>query len=114
MNVLICGTRNKGSREELVEAIEESGFDITTVGSGGAVGPDQLGIWWAEKVGKVKVKLFDPTHRAKGWGADHNPSPIIEWSEALICLWDGASTNTANTIEEARAHGRPVFIKDVV
>ncbi len=111
MNVVICGTRNKGSREELLEAIEASGFEITAVGSGGCVGPDQLGIWWAHKVGGVSVRFFE--NRRKFASDDVKPSPIIEWADAVIALHDGESENTANTIEEARAHGKPVYVKEV-
>lgn len=110
MNVVICGTRNKGTREDLLEAIEESGFDITAVGSGGAVGPDQRGIWWADNVGRVPVKLFRNYNRSKEMDSS---SQIIGWADAVIALWDGESKNTKNTIEEARARGRQVFVKEI-
>ena len=47
MKVLIAGSRSIVEPDVVREAIAASGFDITTVLSGGAKGVDRLGEEWA-------------------------------------------------------------------
>lgn len=54
---MICGPRDCEDWDMLEEAIEESGFDITMVISGGATGVDSMAVEWAKQKG-IPYKIF--------------------------------------------------------
>lgn len=126
MKTIIAGTRNIVSMSLLLEAIEESNFEITEVVCGDAKGADELGNTWGIN-NKINVKHFPADwkniqapgaivkqnqygkYNAKA-GMDRNEQMAC-YSEALIALWDGKSRGTKNMIELARKHGLKIFIK---
>ena len=58
MKCVICGSRNIRDYELLKQAIQESGFEITEVISGGAMGADTLGEKWAEENGIKLTRML--------------------------------------------------------
>ena len=110
MRTIIAGTRTLTDYALVVEAVKASGFDITVVISGAARGIDRLGERWAENNG-LPVERFpadwDTYLKAAG---DIRNGEMVAVAEALIAIWDGVSTGTANCIEQARERGLKVFV----
>lgn len=128
MKTIIAGTRTLTmfQLDELVTAIDLSGFKITEVVSGAAPGGDFLGEQYAMHLG-LPVKKFPAAwddldapgavirrnrHGEKynvRAGVDRNLA-MAEYAEALIALWDGKSTGTADMILQAHRHGLRVYV----
>jgi hypothetical protein len=114
MKCVICGSRVIRNYELLKQAILESGFEITEVISGGAIGADSLGERWAEE---NNIKL---TRMPANWGTYGKHAGFIRNREmvryaapdgSVIALWDGESRGTEHTIGLARDHKLKLFIK---
>lgn len=115
MKVIICGDREFEDYEVLCQVIEESGFKITEVVSGGARGVDKLGETWA-KNNKKKLKKFPAKwndldapgavvktgeygeYNAKA-GFDRN-AQMADYAQACIALFAGGN-GTRDMIEQA-------------
>lgn len=96
----------------VADAIMKSGWrdQITEVVSGGARGIDMAGEKWAEAMTPpVPVKRFIPD-----WSVGKAAGPIrnrkmAEYGDALILIWNGASTGSANMKKEAQARGLKIY-----
>lgn len=128
MKTIIAGTRTLTMfhLDELVTAVDLSGFKITEVVSGCAPGGDFLGEQYAMHLG-LPVKKFPAAwddleapgavvrRRRNGEqynvraGFDRNLA-MARYGEALIALWDGNSTGTADMILQAHRHGLRVHV----
>lgn len=111
MKVIIAGSRKfDDNAHHLVRyAVKMSGFDITEVVSGGAVGIDEYGELWAE-TNHVPVQQFIPdwkTHGKKA-GIIRN-SKMAEYAGALIAIWDSSSTGTKDMIAQMKRRRKPIF-----
>lgn len=127
MRVIIAGDREFDNYDMLEKAIEQSGFEITEVVSGGARGADQLGEMWA-KAHKIPVKVFEADWnniKAKGaivkvnqWNKKYNANAgfernqqMADYADALIALQpDGVTPGTQDMIKRAKKRGIDVFI----
>jgi hypothetical protein len=125
MKVIIAGGRNISNIGFLIEAIDQSGFEITEVICGLAAGADILGKEWAENNG-IPVKEFPAewdridvpgaivkyrsgkSYNARA-GHDRN-AKMAEYADALIALWDGRSPGTKGMIKEADKRKLSIFI----
>jgi hypothetical protein len=85
------------------EAVRRSGFQVETLLCGGADGADTAGEQWAQRH-DIDIEYFEPRY-------DRHPgkqAPIIRntnmvaMSSAVIALWNGESSGTADAIEKAR------------
>lgn len=113
MKVIIAGSRTIADMAMLVQAIADSGFEITEVVSGGARGVDKLGELWAvQNFTTATVFPADWSSHGKAAGTIRNRQ-MAEYADALIALWDGESRGTKNMIEEAAARGLKVFVMEV-
>lgn len=128
MKTIVAGTRTLTlfNLDELVTAIDLSGFKITEVVSGGAQGGDFLGEQYALHrelpVRKFEARWDDLTApgavvRRNRRGEQYNVRAgfdrnllMAQYAEALIALWDGKSTGTADMILQAHRHGLRVFV----
>lgn len=91
----------------LEAAIEESGFQITGVISGGAGGPDRAGEQWAAR-NDVPTTVIKPNWKlGRGAGLIANRE-LAAAGEALIAIHDGESTGTQDMIDHMKAAGMPV------
>lgn len=113
MRLLICGSRDvQLSEDELNETLELRGFlyDIDTIISGGARGPDTTAIEWARHRG-VPLLIYTPDWKRYGnrAGLVRNKYMVDECDQCLA-FWDGMSTGTKYTMEYAASHGKPVCI----
>lgn len=106
MRVIIAGGRDFDDYEAVCRAVEQSGFDMTEVISGGATGADELGEWWAYQHGVPFGRCSADWER---WG--HAAGPIrnremADMADALIALPGGRGT--ADMVRQMRKRGKPV------
>ncbi len=101
MKTIIAGSRNCNNIKELIKAIEDCNWVITTVISGKAKGADTLGELWAKY---MKVPIIEFPADWKTYGRSAGPRRNIQMAdnaEALIALWDGESRGTKHMISVA-------------
>ena len=110
MRTIIAGSRSVKHYEVVRKAIRDSGFEITKVVSGGALGADKLGEEWARD-NQIPVQRFpaDWTRHGKSAGPLRNIQ-MAENADALIAIWDGVSRGTKHMIEAAAQRGLMVHI----
>lgn len=110
MKVIIAGTRRIGDWTAVHKAVEESGFKISEVVSGGAPGPDTIGESLARLHG-MPVKVFPADWKKFGKAAGpYRNKQMADYADALIAVWDGESTGTLNMINQMKSQGKPVYI----
>ncbi len=132
MRVIIAGDRECADLDLIERAVQQSGFDVTEVVSGGARGADKTGELWA-KVHNVPVKIFKAdwdnvktkgaivktrpnpwTHKLEKYNANAGFSrneEMAEYAEALIALQpDGPTNGTQDMIKRAKAHKLQIHI----
>ena len=121
MKTIIAGSREIRDYDEVMRAIEASGFknEITEVISGMAKGPDILGFSWARTFG-IPRKAFPlewlpdgksgKVDRAAGIKRNIRMAEYAAPDGALIAVWDGQSPGTRHMIETARKKGLRVFV----
>lgn len=128
MKVIIAGSRSITNYNLLKEAIEESGFSISEIVSGGAKGVDSLGEKYA-KENNISLKIFKAD-----WKNLNTPNAIIKmgkygkynakagidrnekmgnYADALIAIWDRKSKGTKHMIEYMKKINKLTFIKIV-
>jgi hypothetical protein len=86
---------------------------IDAIISGGAKGPDSLGIKWANEY-KIPIVLFKPDWNQYGKSAGIRRN--IEMSnvaDALVAVWDGESRGTKHMISRMKELGKPVYVKEL-
>jgi hypothetical protein len=121
MKVIIAGTRYKDADQKnpfddyalIVEAVERSGFKITEVVSGCAIGTDRLGEQWA-KANNIPVKEMPATpHDWHQYGKRAGPmrnKRMAEYADAAIVVWDGKSPGTRNMVENMIRRKKPYYV----
>ena len=110
MKTIIAGSRNIIDYHQVTKAVEESGFQITEVVSGGANGVDKLGEHLA-KASLLHCKVFAADWNKYGKRAGYvRNSQMAEYAEALIAVWDGKSRGTDHMIRTAKTQGLKVFV----
>ncbi len=113
MKVIIGGGRDYDDYDGLLEAVGQSGFDITAVVSGGAKGVDALGERYANEMNKP-LFIFKADWKTHGRGAGPvRNQKMADKADALIAIWNGESRGTKNMIETATKQGLPVYVKRV-
>lgn len=130
MKTIIAGSRNlKTNMAYLTKVINESGFTITEVVSGGARGIDKLGENWAI-AHKVPFKIFYADwknldapyaiiregqygkYNARA-GFDRNEK-MGDYADQLIAIWDGESPGTLSMINIMTNLNKPLHINTVI
>jgi len=112
VKVIIAGSRTVTNPLAIESAIQDSGFIITEVVSGGARGADMLGEQWAKANG-IPVKVFpaDWNTHGKSAGAIRN-GQMAKYANALIAVCDGITPGTQDMIRQAKRCGLKVYIKE--
>lgn len=118
MKVIIAGSRNINNQKLIEDAINESGFEITQVISGGCRGVDKGGEFWAANNNipcRIISANWDQFGKSAGFIRNENMSNI---AEALIALWEidengNGSKGTRNMINIARNKNLKVFVKEI-
>jgi hypothetical protein len=113
VRTIIAGSRHIDDYNAVVKAVEESGFNITTVISGGARGVDSLGERWAVENGidiHQHFALWDKYGRAAG---PIRNSEMVSDADSLILVWDGESRGSKDILDKAIKAGLKVYEKVV-
>lgn len=98
------------SKVKVLEAIQESGFEITELVCGMAQGIDLIARGWALESG-IPVKEFPAEWDLYGRAAGpRRNQQMAEYAEALIAIWDGKSSGTKNMITKAEKLGLGIHI----
>lgn len=110
MKVIIAGSREGFTLEDVYKAWDQSDIPISEVVSGTARGVDRFGEDFAAKEG-IAVKQFpaDWDKHGKSAGYRRN-SDMADYADALIALWDGKSKGTKHMIDLATKKGILVYI----
>lgn len=113
MRVIIAGSRSYTDYSVLCQAITESGFDITTIISGGATGVDALGEKYAMEH-NIPLERFPAewTKYGKAAGPMRNRT-MAQSADALIALKTPNSLGTADMIRQATKHGLKAYVKGI-
>lgn len=111
MKTIIAGSRDITDYSLVMEAIQESEFEISEVVSGTAKGVDRLGELWATNH-KIPVKHYpaDWNKYGKSAGPIRNQE-MANYADALIAVWDGKSRGTKNMIDQAKEKGLKVYVR---
>jgi hypothetical protein len=113
MKVIVAGSRGISDPNAVADAIEQSGWDITEIVSGGAAGVDLLGEAFA-RFAKIEIKQFIPDWRKYGKRAGPlRNKDMAKYADGLIAIWDGQSRGTKNMIDEMQALKKPVIVRVV-
>jgi predicted Rossmann fold nucleotide-binding protein DprA/Smf involved in DNA uptake len=113
MKVIIAGSRDIQNYSLIVDAVEESGFSVTHVISGGASGVDQLGEQYAINL-HLNLTIFEADWEQHGRSAGpRRNKQMASEADALVAIWDGKSKGTKNMIELARKFGLKVYVKTI-
>ena len=111
MKIIIAGGRDFDDYLLLLQAVVKANFDITEVVSGGAPGADTLGELFASDM-DLPLKRFPADWKRLGRAAGPiRNGEMAQYADALIAMWDGVSTGTANMIKQATERGLKVHIE---
>lgn len=113
MKVIIAGSRTISDASLVVDAVIESGFEITHIISGDAPGVDSIGAMLGE-VMEIPVLHFPAEWDEYGNSAGifRNGKMAIE-ADALVAVWDGKSPGTSNMISRMQRMEKTVYVKVV-
>lgn len=101
MKVIIAGPKDFNDYSVLSRAVEQSGFQITEVVSGKALGVDALGERWARERG-IPIAEFPADWKAHGkFAGPKRNGEMADYADALVALWDGQSKGTGSMIKKA-------------
>lgn len=110
MITIIAGCRGITDYPLVTEAVKISGFDITEVVSGGAMGVDALGERWADE-NEIPIRRFPAYWKEYGkMAGPMRNKEMAKYAEALIAVWDGKSRGTSNMIDEGRKERLKIYI----
>lgn len=110
MKVLVCGSRTYHRIPEIGRRLARlpRGSEII---HGGARGADSYAAIYARALG-IPERAYPADWRGKGKRAGilRNLAMLDEKPDLVIAFWDGQSTGTKHTIDEARRRGIPVEV----
>ncbi len=107
MRVIVAGSRTVKEK-----AIAASGFKVTEVVSGNAVGVDLIGEVWAI-VRNIPVKRFPANWSLGKTAGFQRNQEMADYASALVAVWKGGSGGTRDMIERATKAGLKVYVEVV-
>jgi len=110
MKVIIAGSRTINDYTMVCHAVLRSGFSISRVLSGMAVGADALAIRYATENG---LPLDPYPAQWSNWGRSAGHKRNVQMAhnaDGLIAVWDGQSRGTQHMIYVAKARRLQVFV----
>lgn len=110
MKVIIAGSRDVNDYSLVVKAIESSGYNITEVVCGCAIGIDTLGEQWA-RANNIPIKEMpaDWDRNGRAAGPIRNRQ-MAEYADAAIVVWDGKSLGSRNMVENMIRRKKPYYV----
>ncbi len=108
LRVVVAGSRDIVDKKLVFRLLDNSKFDIYQVVCGCAKGIDSLGREWAIK-NRIRVKEFPAEWEKYGKRAGMlRNKEMVDYADAVICIWDGKSKGTLNTIEYTEKCNKPL------
>lgn len=105
MKVVVCGSRSIESYGLVRSAIEGAPFDVDHIIHGGARGVDNSAKRYAA-INGIEATEINPDYGLHGDSAPlKRNTEMVKKGHGLIAVWDGESSGTKHTIEEAKQHG---------
>lgn len=100
MKILIAGSRTFNDYDLLSKSIIESGYNISEIIHGGAIGADQLAQKYAHE-NNIPTKIFRPKYENFPNNPKYAPLArnlvMVDYCDAAILFWDGKSKGTEFT-----------------
>lgn len=115
MKVVIAGSRTIGNKyySHLLTAVKNSGYSITEVVSGCAIGVDRMGEKYAIANGiDIKKMPADWNTYNKSAGPIRN-AKMADYADAAIILWDGKSSGSKNMLDNMKKRNKPYYLEYV-
>jgi hypothetical protein len=112
LRLAIIGSRGVTDKDFIFEKLNEIFKEKkpTEVVSGGAKGPDTIGVQWANSL-DIPTTVFKPDWEKYGRGAGmRRNTTIVENCDHLIAFWDGESRGTQDSIYKAKKLGKNVLV----
>lgn len=110
MRVIIAGSRTIHDYAVIEQAIDESGFDMSTVLCGMCKGVDLMGKRWAEE-SATPVEEYPAEWDQYGLRAGPIRNGLmVAAADVLIAIWDGRSRGTVDVIKQALDYPIPVYV----
>ena len=111
MKIIIFGSRHLNpSIDVLHSIIVNNQVNITQIIDGGCRGIDQLG----KEYGLIhKIPVTTVAAEWNRYGRSAGPirnAKMVELADMGICIWDGKSKGTLDTINKLKATGKPVIV----
>lgn len=112
MKVLVSGSRDIDDTKIVYDAIAKSPWQPDTIIHGDAMGVDSI----ADRYARIK-SIDRDVHPIPDWvwekvGRKAGPMRngfMVDHADALIAVWDGESSGTKNTMQQAESEGLPVY-----
>ncbi len=108
MKTAVIGSRNFDNYDLLTATL--AGEPITELLTGGASGADSLAACYARKQGLTLTEILPDWRRHGRSAGPIRNGELIRQAERVIAFWDGKSPGTKDTINKARAAGKPVRV----
>ena len=110
MRTIIAGSREGFDYADVLCAVHECGWSVTTVISGNARGVDSLGERFANHR-QIPCEIYPANWNLHGKSAGYKRNELMATkAEALIALWDGESRGTKHMINIAKRQGLRIYI----
>jgi hypothetical protein len=112
IKIAIIGSRGITDKDFIFEKLSDIFKEKkpSEVISGGAKGPDTIGVLWAESLG-IPTVVYKPDWERYGRGAGmRRNTTIVENCDHLIAFWDGESKGTQDSIYKAKKLGKNVLV----
>jgi hypothetical protein len=111
MRTIVAGCRYGVDYADVVDAIEQCGWTLSVIISGGASGADAHGEHYAVSHG-IQFEVYRADWKKHGLGAGPiRNAQMANVAEALIAIWDGNSVGTLNMITVAKKLGLKTHVK---
>lgn len=113
MKIIIAGSRILTDYSIVCRAVENSGFDISMVISGGSRGVDTLGEQWARQH-KISLERFTANWERYGNRAGNlRNREMAVYADGLLAIWNGQSRGTKDMIDVMFERKKPIFIYSI-
>jgi hypothetical protein len=118
MKVIIAGTRYKDKANKIsfddyklvAHGVERSGYEITEVVCGMAIGVDKLGEQYA-RMKNIPVKEMPANWGMHGKAAGPiRNRQMAKYADAAVVVWDGVSPGSRNMINEMIRLNKPYYV----
>jgi hypothetical protein len=114
MKTIIAGSRSITDLIHVLDAVANCPWTITEDVSGCALGVDTLGEQYAQLHGLPITKFPADWHKHGRIAGPLRNQQMLDYSDALIAIWDGKSKGTLDMIRRSRKRGIPIHILTVL